>query len=44
MPAVLVEGGFLTNTQERNLIATTAYLQKLAKGIAKGIDKYVTHK
>ncbi len=41
MPAVLVEGGFLTNLQERNLIATGAYLEKLARGIAKGIDKYV---
>jgi N-acetylmuramoyl-L-alanine amidase len=41
MPAVLVEGGFLTNFQERNLIVTTAYLEKLAKGIAKGVDKYV---
>ncbi|HSX04765.1 MAG TPA: N-acetylmuramoyl-L-alanine amidase [Rhabdochlamydiaceae bacterium] len=44
MPAVLVEGGFLTNMQERNLIASTAYLEKLSKGIAKGIDSYVKQK
>ncbi len=44
MPAVLVEGGFLTNAEERKLITTNGYLEKLAKGIAKGIDKYVSKK
>lgn len=41
MPAVLVEGGFLTNSEERNLIATQDYLEKIAKGVAKGIDGYL---
>jgi len=40
-PAVLIEAGFITNSDERNLIAQEAYLAKLAKGIALGIDKYV---
>lgn len=41
MPAVLVEGGFLTNIEERSLLATATYLEKIAKGVAKGIDKYL---
>lgn len=41
MPAVLVEGGFLTNQDEMNLIKDPTYLKKLAWGMAKGIDKYL---
>lgn len=40
MPAILVEGGFLTNVEERNKIRDRAYLQKIAKGIAEGVDSY----
>ncbi len=40
MPAILVEGGFLTNAKERNNIRNRAYLQKIAKGIAEGVDRY----
>lgn len=41
MPAVLVEGGFLTNKEERLLLKTRAYVDKIALGIAKGIDKFM---
>ena len=41
MPAILVEGGFLTNQDEMNLIKDPVYLKKLAWGIAKGVDKYL---
>lgn len=41
MPAILVEGGFLTNPDERRNIMDTAYQKKIALGIAKGIDKYL---
>lgn len=41
MPAVLVEAGFITKSEERQLLSTQPYLDKLAKGIAKGVDKYV---
>jgi N-acetylmuramoyl-L-alanine amidase len=41
MPAVLVEGGFVTNPQERALLKDKTYLEKIAKGIAEGIDKYL---
>lgn len=44
MPAVLIEGGFVTNNEERALIGTEGYLLKLGKGIASGVDKYVTSK
>lgn len=41
MPAILVEGGFLTNKQEREKILKGNYMQQLAFGIAKGIDIYL---
>lgn len=41
MPAILVEGGFLTNKEERLQLKNTAYIQKIAHGIAHGIDKYM---
>jgi N-acetylmuramoyl-L-alanine amidase len=37
IPGVLVECGFLTNPQEANLIQTSAYQEKLAQEIARGI-------
>ncbi len=41
MPAVLVEGGFMTNTEERSNLRDKKYLDKIAKGVASGIDKYL---
>jgi N-acetylmuramoyl-L-alanine amidase len=41
MPAVLVEGGFITNRDERGKLRDRAYLNRLAEGIAQGIDKYM---
>jgi len=40
MPAVLVEGGFLSNAQDARKIASTAYLNLLSNGIASGIVAY----
>jgi N-acetylmuramoyl-L-alanine amidase len=40
-PAILVEGGFLTNPSELKQLKSPAYLNKLAKGVADGIDKYL---
>lgn len=40
MPSILVEGGFLTNPKERDNIRKKSYLEKLAKGIAEGIDRF----
>lgn len=37
MPAALVEMGFFTNEQERTLLRSEEYQQKLAQGIADGI-------
>lgn len=42
LPSVLVEGGFLTNLDEMNHLKDPAYLKKLAVGIARGIDDYLT--
>ncbi|HEU64765.1 MAG: hypothetical protein KR126chlam4_00963 [Candidatus Anoxychlamydiales bacterium] len=33
MPAILVEAGFITNSQERDNIRKTAYLEKISLGI-----------
>ncbi len=44
MPAILVEGGFLTNQQEMEKIKDPSYLKKLAWGIAKGVDKFLNRK
>lgn len=40
MPAVLVEGGFISNTKERTLLKSRDYQEKIAQGIADGIDQY----
>lgn len=41
-PAVLIEGGFLSNTAEARRIATAAYRQQLAEAIANGLTAYAT--
>lgn len=41
MPAVLIEGGFLTNEGEMTKLKNAVYLKKLALGIAHGIKDYL---
>ncbi|AVK81471.1 N-acetylmuramoyl-L-alanine amidase [Campylobacter fetus subsp. testudinum] len=40
MPAVLIETGYITHPKEGKLLANDAYADKLAEGIANGIDDY----
>lgn len=40
IPAVLVEGGFVTNVQECSHLRKKEYLEHIAKGVALGIDRY----
>ncbi len=42
MPAVLVEGAYLTNQQDADLASSKTFQQKLAEGIADGIDRWFT--
>jgi N-acetylmuramoyl-L-alanine amidase len=42
MPAILIEAGFLSNPKEREKLRDQKYLQALAKGIAQGVDHYLT--
>lgn len=40
MPAILIEGGFVTNEAELQKLKDPTYLKRLAWGIAKGVDEY----
>jgi N-acetylmuramoyl-L-alanine amidase len=41
MPAILVEGGFVTNEMEMQKLKDPAYLKQLAWGIVCGIEEYL---
>ncbi|WP_148550128.1 N-acetylmuramoyl-L-alanine amidase [Paraclostridium bifermentans] len=41
MPAALFESGFITNQNESANLASSAYQDKLATGIANGVEKYL---
>lgn len=41
VPAILIEGGFLTHPEELAKIKDPAYLKKLAWGITQGIEDYL---
>ena len=40
MPAIIIEGGFISNPEECALIKSFDYQDKLARGVADGIDRY----
>ena len=40
VPSVLVETSFITNPEEERLLGTTAFRQKIATAIAKGVISY----
>jgi N-acetylmuramoyl-L-alanine amidase len=40
MPAVLIETAFISNRQEAALLATQSFQQKIAWGIADGVDEF----
>jgi N-acetylmuramoyl-L-alanine amidase len=39
-PSILIEGGYISNPREARLIADAAYRQKLAEGVARGLEDY----
>ncbi len=41
MPSILVEVSFISNKMEAQRLATAAYRQKVAEGLADGIEKYI---
>jgi len=44
IPSVLVEIGFLSNTEEEKLINSAEYREKIAQGVSTGIDKFFAQK
>lgn len=40
MPAILIEAGFMTHPEELHLLRDINYRDKIARGIAEGIDSY----
>jgi N-acetylmuramoyl-L-alanine amidase len=43
MPSILVEIGFLTHSEERLRLNDSLYLEKIAHGIATGVDRYFNY-
>ncbi len=41
VPAILIEGGFITNPMESQLLRNEDYADRLAEGIAEGVDEWV---
>jgi N-acetylmuramoyl-L-alanine amidase len=41
MPAILIEGGFITNPKEHSNLSDKGYVEKMAKSIAVGIEQYL---
>jgi N-acetylmuramoyl-L-alanine amidase len=44
MPAILVEGGFISNPHERSQLRTREYQEKIALGVADGVDRFMKKK
>lgn len=40
LPAILVEGGFVSNEKERNRMKSAYFREAIARGIAEGIQRY----
>ena len=40
MPSILVESGFLTNREDARLLRSDPYLDMLAEGMARGLERY----
>jgi len=43
-PSILVEVGYITNPKERARLFTSGYQDKIAKGIAEGVGRYIDNR
>jgi len=39
-PAILIEGGFVSNEEERERMKSAAFRESIARGVAEGIERY----
>lgn len=44
MPAILVEGGFISNPEERARLKDPEHVDKIARAVANGVDQYFKKK
>lgn len=44
MPAIIVEGGFISNPGERTLLKDPEYIDQIARAVADGVDQYFKKK
>ncbi len=44
MPAIIVEGGFISNPEELALLKNPEYIEEISRGVADGIDFYFKKK
>ncbi len=43
-PSILVEVGYITNSKERSRLFTSAYQERIAKGIVEGVSRYLDNR
>ncbi len=43
-PSILVEVGYITNSKERKRLFTSGYQDKIVKGIAEGVGRYIDNR
>ncbi|SFZ97967.1 N-acetylmuramoyl-L-alanine amidase [hydrothermal vent metagenome] len=43
-PSILIEVGYITNTKERTRLHTSDYQNRIARGVANGVTKYIDNR
>ena len=43
-PSILIEVGYITNTKERTRLFTNDYQDRIAEGVAEGVNRYLDNR